>query len=101
LKSPDYLLNVSILIVLLANPHLYNYDFILLLLPFVLLAEESRSWFERIGLIILYLFPFSAIVVFGRTIGDPTLLFVTLLLTLLVFIHARSLPLLDVSPHAA
>jgi hypothetical protein len=101
LKSADYLLNISILIDLLANPHLYNYDFILLLIPFALLAEESRSWFERIGLIILYLFPFFAIVRFGRTIGDPTLLFVTLLLALLVFIHARKFPPLDVSPHAA
>jgi len=101
LKSPDYLLNVSILIVLLANPHLYNYDFILLLIPFVLLAEESRSWLERICLIPLYLFPFLAIMIFGRSIGDPSLLFVTVLLALLVFVHARHLPQLDVSPHTA
>ena len=101
LKSADYLLNISILIDLLANPHLYNYDFILLLIPFALLAEESRSWLERIGLIILYLFPFFAIVNFGRTIGDPSLIGVTLILTMLVFIHARKLPPLDVSPRAA
>ena len=101
LKSPDYLLNVSILIVLLANPHLYNYDFILLLIPFALLAEVSRSWFEQIVLILLYLFPFFAIVKFGRSIGDPSLLFVTLLLAVLIFIHACKLPPLDVSPHAA
>ena len=101
LKSPDYLLNVSILIVLLANPHLYNYDFILLLIPFALLAEESHSWLERIGLILLYLFPFFAIVAFGRSIGDPSLLFVTLILAVLIYIHACKLPPLDVSPHAA
>jgi hypothetical protein len=101
LKSPDYLLNVSILIVLLANPHLYNYDFILLLIPFALLVEVSTSWFERIGLILLYLFPFFAIVKFGRSIGDPSLIGVTLILTMLVFIHARKPPLLDVSPYAA
>jgi Glycosyltransferase family 87 len=101
LKSPDYLLNVSILIVLLANPHLYNYDFILLLIPFALLAEVSTSWFERIGLILLYLFPFFAIVKFGRSIGDPSLIGVTLILTMLVFIHARKPQPLDVSPYAA
>ena len=101
LKSPDYLLNVSILIVLLANPHLYNYDFILLLIPFALLAEASSSWFERIGLILLYLSPFFAIVKFGRSIGDPSLIGVTLILTMLIFIHARRPPPLDVSPHAA
>jgi Glycosyltransferase family 87 len=101
LKSADYLLNVSILIVLLANPHLYNYDFILLLIPFALLVEVSTSWFERIGLILLYLFPFFAIVKFGRSIGDPSLIGVTLILTMLVFIHARKPPLLDVSPYAA
>ena len=101
LKSSSYLLNVSILIVLLVNPHLYNYDFILLLVPFVLLAEESHSWLEQIGLIILYLFPFFAIVTSDRSIGDPSLLFVTLMLALLIFIHARSLSPLDVSPRAA
>ncbi|MFZ1040910.1 MAG: glycosyltransferase family 87 protein [Anaerolineales bacterium] len=101
LKSADYLLNVSILIVLLANPHLYNYDFILLLIPFALLAEGSTSWFERIGLTLLYLFPFFAIVKFGRSIGDPSLVGVTLILTLLVFIHARNPQPLDVSPYAA
>ena len=101
LKSPDYLLNVSLLIVLLANPHLYNYDFILLIIPFALLAEESHSWLERIGLILLYLFPFFAIVVFGRSIGDPSLLFVTLILAALIYIHAWKLPPLDVSPHTA
>jgi hypothetical protein len=101
LKLPDYLLNVSILIVLLANPHLYNYDFILLLIPFALLAEASRSWFERIGLILLYLFPFFAIVKFGRSLGDPSLIGVTLILTMLVFIHVRNPPPLDVSPYAA
>ena len=100
LKSPDYLLNVSILIVLLANPHLYNYDFIILLIPFALLAEESRSWFERIFLVILYLFPFIAIAIIGR-IADPSLLLVTLMLALLVFIHARKLPQLDVSASEA
>ena len=101
LKLPDYLLNVSILIVLLANPHLYNYDFILLLIPFALLAEASRSWFERIGLILLYLFPFFAIVKFGRSLGDPSLIGVTLILSMLVFIHVRNPPPLDVSPYAA
>ncbi len=101
LKSPDYLINASILIVLLANPHLYNYDFILLLAPFALLAEGSRSWLERICWIILYVFPFFAIVIFGRFLGDPSLLFVTLMLVVLIFIHARKLPQLDVSPRAA
>ncbi|HEY9153417.1 MAG TPA: glycosyltransferase 87 family protein, partial [Anaerolineales bacterium] len=101
LKSPDYLLNVSIVITLLAIPHLYNYDFVLLLIPFALLAEQSHSWLERIGLIILYLFPFFAITIFGRANGDPSLLVVTLILALLVFIHARSLPPLDVSPRTA
>ena len=48
LKSPDFPLNVSILIVLLANPHLYNYDFVLLLIPFALLAEVSSSWFDEL-----------------------------------------------------
>jgi len=101
LKSADYLLNVSILITLLTIPHLYNYDFILLLIPFALLLEESHSWLERIGLIVLYLFPFFAILILGRSSGDPSLLFVTLILAALVTLHARKLPQLDVSPREA
>ena len=100
LKSSDYLINASVLIVLLANPHLYNYDFILLLIPFALLAEESRSWLERIGLIILYLFPFFAIVIIGR-LGDPSLILITLVLLVLIYLHALKLPQLDVSQHSA
>jgi len=102
LKSADYLLNVSILITLLAIPHLYNYDFILLLMPFALLGEESRSWFERIGLLVLYFLPFFAILMLGRSSGDPSLLFVTLILAALVTLHARKLPQqLDVFPREA
>ena len=100
-KSADYLVNISLLIVLMVIPHLYNYDFILLIVPFALLAEKSHSWPERIFLIILYLLPFFAIEILGRTIGDPSLLLVTLALALLVFIHAHDLPQLDVSPDAA
>ena len=100
-NSPEYFISALILMILLAIPYLYNYDFILLLIPFALLAEVSRSWFERIFLILLYLFPFFAIMIFGRSIGDPSLLFVTLMLALLVFIHARKLPQLDVSPSKA
>jgi hypothetical protein len=101
LKSPVYLISISILIVLLTIPHLYNYDFILLLMTFTLLAEESHSWLDRIGLIVLYLLPFFAIVIFGRTVGDPSLIFVTLMLAALIYIHAHKFPQLDVSPRTA
>ncbi|HUI89964.1 MAG TPA: glycosyltransferase family 87 protein [Anaerolineales bacterium] len=101
LTSADDLLSVSILVVLLAIPHLYNYDFILLLIPFAILSEKSRSWPERAFLIVLYLFPFFAIVLVGRTAGDPTLLWVTLALTWLHFLHARKLPELDFSTRTA
>jgi hypothetical protein len=101
LKSADYLLNVSILITLLAIPHLYNYDFILLLAPFALLGEESHTWLERIGLIVLYLLPFFAILMLGRSNGDPSLLLVTLILAALIYLHTRSLSQLDVSARAA
>jgi len=101
LKSADYLINASLLIVLLVIPHLYNYDFILLITPFALLAEKAHSRAERILLIVLYLLPLAAIANLDRTSGDPSLLLVTLALTLLVFIHAHELPQLDVSPRAA
>ena len=100
-NSLEYLISALILMILLAIPYLYNYDFILLLIPFALLAEVSRSWLERIFLILLYLFPFFAIMILGRSIGDPSLLLVTLMLALLVFIHAHKLPELDVSTSKA
>ncbi len=99
-KSPEYLLTTSVLIVLLAVPYLYNYDFILLLIPFAVLAEKSSSWLERIGLIALYLLPFVLIGIWGRA-GNPSLLLVALILVILIFYHTKNLPQLDVFQHEA
>jgi hypothetical protein len=101
LRNVGRLLSVSILIPLLAIPHLYNYDFVLLLVPFAVLAEGSHGWGDRIALMLLYVFPFLAIAIFGRVLGDPSLLLVALALALLVFLQARPRPALDVSRHAA
>ncbi|HUH99044.1 MAG TPA: glycosyltransferase family 87 protein [Anaerolineales bacterium] len=101
LKAPAHLINAAILVALLALPHLYNYDFVLLLIPFALFAGEASRRCERIGLAVLYLFPFFAIVVFGRSLGDPSLLFVTLVLAALLYVQARRLPQLDVSGRGA
>jgi len=86
---------------LIEIPHLYNYDFIFLLVPFALLGEESCAWLERIGLNVLYLLPFFAILMLGRNSGDPSLLFVSLMLAALVSLLARKLSQLDVSPREA
>jgi hypothetical protein len=99
-KSTEYLLTTSVLIVLLAIPYLYNYDFILLLIPFAVLVEKSSSWLERIGLIILYLLPFVLIGAWGRA-GNPSLLLVTLILAILVFLHTKNPVQLDVSLRSA
>ena len=47
LKSPELFLSTALLITLLVSPYLYNYDFILLLVPFAILIHVKRQYFAK------------------------------------------------------
>ena len=87
LQAPELLLTSALLITLLASPYLYNYDFILLLVPFAVLA--TGNFIQKIIVLICHLVPTLALALYGRA-GNVTLLIATLLLTIFIFQRVRS-----------
>ena len=84
LASHDLLLTTALLITLLVSPYLYNYDFLLLLVPFAVLISISRNILEQLIVIICYLVPTFTIAFFGRA-GNISLLIVTIVITFLFY----------------
>ena len=98
LKHPSLFLNAALLITLLISPYLFNYDFILLLIPYAVLLTGKSSLIEKVIVIACYLVPTFAIALYDRA-GNISLLIVTIILTVLIFLHARSK--VDVPPLTA
>jgi hypothetical protein len=88
LKSPALLLTSALMITLLISPYLYNYDFILLLVPFVVLIDPNGDILSRIVVIACYLVPTFAIAFWGRS-GNISLIIVTILLAWLLYLRAK------------
>ena len=93
LNSPELLLNIALLITLLVSPYLYNYDFILLLVPFAFLVSRNIGLIQKLIEITCYLIPTFAIALYGRN-GNISLLIATIVITLLVYLFAK--PKVDV-----
>jgi hypothetical protein len=86
LKSHELLLSVALLVTLLVSPYLYNYDFILLLVPFAVLIHNGNL-VQRIIVLLCYLAPTFALIQYGRN-GNISLVIVSIvILTLLVAHH--------------
>jgi hypothetical protein len=88
LKSPELLLTTVLSITLLSSPYLYNYDFLLLLVPFAALTDTKGNLFQRIIIILCYLIPTIAIVLYGRE-GNISLLLVTILIIILLYSKSK------------
>ena len=88
LKSPELLVTSALLVTLLVSPYLYNYDFILLLVPFAVLANLSGVT-PKIIVILGYLIPTITIILYARN-GNITLNIVTIIIAFLLYFHARS-----------
>ncbi|PWH12577.1 MAG: hypothetical protein DDG60_12365 [Anaerolineae bacterium] len=90
LTAPRLLMCLAILFTLLVDPYLLNYDYILLLLPLIILTQQVRAPFARLGLLIAYLLPWLALA-FGRQ-GNPVLALSALLVLVLLWHseHAKS-----------
>lgn len=88
LKSPEYLITSALLITLLVSPYLYNYDFILLLVPFAVILNSSTV-LEKVFVLLSYLVPSLAIIQFGRE-GNIALNAATLVIAFILFLSARS-----------
>jgi hypothetical protein len=89
LKSHELMLTSSLLITLLVSPYLYNYDFLLLLVPFAVLAGKGKIVY-KVAVIACYLIPTLAILLLGRD-GNISLLIATILLAFVLYQTAEKL----------
>ncbi|MGE5377973.1 MAG: glycosyltransferase family 87 protein [Bacteroidota bacterium] len=90
-KPHELLLTLALLVTLLVSPYLYNYDFLLLLVPFVVLFDKSNL-VEKIIILVCYLVPTLALIFYGRS-GNVSLVIVTSIMFILLFVRARNLSL--------
>jgi hypothetical protein len=88
LKNPDLLLNAALITTLIISPYLFNYDFILLLIPIAMLLRNSNLT-QKIVLGICYLAPTLALALYGRA-GNITLLIAAVIIAALIFLRAKS-----------
>jgi hypothetical protein len=98
LKSHELLLSATLLVTLLISPYLYNYDFLLLLVPFAILIPKSNL-FEKIILFSCYLIPTFALILYGRN-GNISLILASIVLLILLFARAKN-PVIDFTERAA
>ena len=99
--SHELLVSAALLATLLASPYLYNYDFLLLLLPFAVVINKSNLM-QKMIVFICYLVPTFALLLFGRG-GNISLIIVTVGMAALVYvqlIHMKK-PVIDVPATAA
>ena len=87
LKSPELLVTSALLITLLVSPYLYNYDFILLLVPFAVLVN-MRGIVPKIIVVLSYMIPSFAIILYSRE-GNISLNAITILVAFVLYIYAR------------
>jgi hypothetical protein len=97
-KSHELLLSAALLATLLVSPYLYNYDYLLLLVPFAVLFRNS-SMAQKVLLILCYLVPTFVILFFGRN-GNISLLGVSLVVLALLLARAKN-PIIDFGAQAA
>jgi len=102
LKSPAILLTFALLMTLLVSPYLYNYDFILLLVPLAMLINVTSSALQKAVVFVCYLVPTFALLLFGRA-GNISLIIVTIVITVLLYPHVLRMKktVIDFTAHAA
>jgi hypothetical protein len=87
LKDVSWLISVTFCITLLASPYQYNYDFVVLLLPLLVLASRVHAQRDWLWLAIVYSLPWIGLI-FGRH-GNLVLLVSTFGLIYLLWLKAR------------
>ncbi len=81
-------MSAALLVTLLVSPYLYNYDFLMLLVPFAVLIHKSRL-VEKIIVLICYLIPTFALIQYGRS-GNMSLIIAAFVMFILLFVRARN-----------
>jgi hypothetical protein len=91
-KPHELLLSAALLVTLLVSPYLYNYDFLMLLVPFAVLVHKSNL-VGKIIVLVCYLVPTFALILYGRN-GNVVLIVVSMILTVLLYVRAKN-PVID------
>ena len=87
-QSPELVLSAALLTTLLVSPYLYNYDFLLLLIPFAILTPQG-TLVEKIILLLCYLVPTLALLLYGRD-GNISLILVSILMLIILYVRMRN-----------
>jgi hypothetical protein len=98
LRSHELLLSAALLTTLIASPYLYNYDFLLLLVPFAVLSAKSNL-LQKVVILFCYLLPTLALILYGRN-GNISLIVVSFAMLLLLYLRIGK-PVIDVPGSAA
>lgn len=97
-KSQELLLTAALLVTLLVSPYLYNYDFLLLLIPFAVLVSKTNPG-QIVIVILCYLVPTLALILYGRA-GNISLIIVSMVMISLLYARVKN-PLIDGTARAA
>jgi hypothetical protein len=89
MKSAVVFMTAASFAAMLVSPYFYNYDFILLLIPFAVLLEQTRNWGVRIILGLCYLAPYFSLGIYGRN-GNAALIVITLILYGLFYLQVKN-----------
>jgi hypothetical protein len=87
LRSSDLLLSAATLVTLLVSPYLYNYDYLLLLVPFAALISRGNL-LQKIVTLLCYLIPTFLLILYGRD-GNLSLLAATIVTAAVLYLHIR------------
>ena len=98
LRSNELLLGTAVLTTLLVSPYLYNYDFLLLLVPFAVLIPRVHR-IERTILVFCYLVPTFALILYGRE-GNISLVLISIVMMVLLYACVKK-SVIDVPGRAA
>ena len=88
IKSPELLITSTLLATLLISPYLYNYDFILLLIPFAVLVS-LHGFTPKIVVALSYLIPTFTIILYRRD-GNISLNAATIFIAFVIFMYAKA-----------
>lgn len=98
LRPHELWLTAALLVTLLVSPYLYNYDFLLLLVPFAVLIGKGNLE-QKVVVILCYLAPTFALILYGRD-GNISLMIVSVVIMFLLYARVKN-PVIDETAHAA
>ncbi len=86
---PTTLISTAVLLTMAVSPYLQKYDYVLLVVPMIILAGEARGW-DWLWIGPAYLLPFVGVLVWGPEAGLTLVLAEALLLGMQIVLTAKA-----------